>query len=106
MKKYETVKEHKEFDDIIANGRYKKNKYFIIYNKESNFNYPRFGIAVGKKVGIAVIRNKLKRQLREIITKNKNLFKNKKDYIIIVKRSSLDLTFQQMNDSIVELIGE
>ena len=79
-------------------------KKFI--EKESNINYPRVGIAVGKKVGIAVIRNKLKRQLREIITKNKNLFKNKKDYIIIVKRSSLDLTFQQMNDNLVELIGE
>lgn len=106
MKKYEIVKEHHEFDDIIHNGRYKKNKYFVIYNKESNNLYPRFGIAVGKKVGNAVTRNKLKRQIREIITRNKNLFQNNQDYIIIVKRSSLMLTFQQMKDEIMNLIEE
>lgn len=104
MKKYEIVKEHKDFDNIIENGRYKKNKYFVIYNKESKFLYPRFGIAVGKKVGNAVTRNKLKRQMRMILTKNKNLFSNNKDYIIIVKRSSLDISFQQMETEILNLI--
>lgn len=93
MKKYEIVKEHKDFDKIIASGRYKKSKYFILYNKESSFNYPRFGIAVGTKIGNAVTRNKLKRQYRMIITNNKKLFKNGQDYIIIVKRSSLDANF-------------
>lgn len=101
MKKYEIVKEHKDFDDIIAQGRYKKNKYFIIYNKESSFSFPRFGIAVGKKVGNAVTRNKLKRQYRMLITNNKKLFAINQDYIIIVKRSSLDANFREME---IELI--
>lgn len=104
MKKYEVVKEHKEFDDIIQKGKYKKNKYFVIYNKESKINYPRFGLAVGKKVGNAVTRNKIKRQLRTIITDNKRLFQNNKDYIIIVKRSSLMLTFEQMKSELLELV--
>lgn len=104
MKKYEIVKEHTEFDDIIAKGKYKKNKYFIIYNKESNFSYPRFGIAVGKKIGNAVTRNKFKRQIRMIINNNKNLFKKNEDYIIIVKRSSLDLNFCELNDNLLELV--
>lgn len=96
MKKFEIVKEHKEFDEIIATGRYKKNKYFILYNKESNFNFPRFGIAVGKKVGNAVMRNKLKRQYRMLLTNNKILFSNNQDYIIIVKRSSLAANFKDL----------
>ena len=37
MKKFEIVKEHKEFDDIIASGKYIKNKYVVIYNKESKY---------------------------------------------------------------------
>lgn len=104
MKKYEIVKEHKEFDDIIANGKYIKNRYFVIYNKESNYSYPRFGIAVGKKIGNAVTRNKFKRQIRMIINNNKNLFKNNKDYIIIIKKSSLDLKFSELNNNLLELI--
>ena len=96
MKKYEIVKEHNEFDNIIENGSYKKSKNFVIYNKDSNFEYPRFGIAVGKKVGNAVTRNKLKRQFRMLLTTNKNLFSNNKDYIIIVKRSSLMSSFKDL----------
>ena len=104
MKKFETIKLHDEFDDIIHNGSYKKNQNYIIYNKDSKLSFPRFGIAVSKKMGNAVTRNKVKRQVRMIISNNKNLFKNNKDYIIIVKKSVLDIKYQEMNDSLKSLI--
>ena len=104
MKKYEIVKEHHEFDNIIQTGKYNKNNTFIIYNKDSNYAYPRFGIAVGKKVGSAVIRNKLKRQVRMIINNNKNLFKNNKDYIIIVKRNALEHSFSELETKLKDII--
>lgn len=104
MKKYEIVKEHKEFDDVIQNGRYSNGKYFVIYNKDGKKDFPRFGIAVGKKVGNAVTRNKFKRQVRMIIINNKNLFKNNKDYIIIVKRNALNLNYEQMEKEIIRLM--
>lgn len=104
MKKYEIVKEHKEFDDILTNGSYYKNNYYIIYNKDSNYNFPRFGIAAGKKLGNAVIRNKIKRQVRMIISSNKNLFKNNKDYIIIVKKAFLDIDYETKNNEFVKLL--
>ena len=100
MKKYEVVKEKKEFDNIIQNGRYKKSKNFVIYNKDNNYGYPRFGIAVGKKIGNAVTRNKLKRQFRMLITTNKNLFSNKKDYIIIVKKGSLCVSYKELENEL------
>lgn len=103
MKKYEIVKEKKEFDKIINTGKYKKNNFFVIYNKENKNAFPKFGIAVGKKVGNAVIRNKLKRQVRMILTNNKNLFQNDKDYIIIVKRNSLFISYQEMEQKLIEL---
>lgn len=103
MKKFEIVKEHKDFDNILKNGRYKKNKFFILYNKESNLSYARFGIAVGKKVGNAVVRNKCKRQIRMIIMNHKNLFQKGEDYIIIMKRSALDLTYQELEKELIAL---
>ena len=106
MKKFEIIKLHKDFDEIIHNGSYKKNKYYIIYNKERDLSFPKFGIAVGKKLGNAVTRNKVKRQVRMIINNNKNLFKNNRDYIIIVKKSVLDITYQEMNDQLKCLVEE
>lgn len=105
MKKYEIVKEHKEFDSIINNDKKLYNKYCTIYYKDSNYEYPRFGVAVGKKVGNAVIRNRLKRQTRMIITTNKKIFKKNTDYIIIVKRSALLVDYHTFEKSIIDLMN-
>lgn len=104
MRRFEMVKKHSDFDDIIQNGKYKKNKAYIIYNKVNEKEFTRWGLAVGKKIGDAHIRNKVKRQVREIVTANKKLFQNNKDYIIIVKKSVLDMDFDEMTRELVNLI--
>lgn len=104
MKKFETIKLHDEFDDIIHTGSYVKNNLYIIYNKDGKKDFTRFGIAVGKKLGHAVSRNKVKRQVRMIINENKKLFKNNKDYIIIVKKNVLDVSYEEMNNSFRNLL--
>ena len=83
MKKHEMIKKHQDFTDIIKNQNYIKNKNFVLYNKESKFNYPHFGIAVGTKIGNAVTRNKYKRILKSIVDENKNLFSKGNNYIIL-----------------------
>ncbi len=106
MKKYEIVKSHQDFDDVLKNGSSKKCIYVYIYNKDNNLNISRFGIAVGKKTGHAVLRNKIKRRYRMILNNNKNLFKKGKDYIIIVKRSAADASYEQLNKDIVKSMTE
>ena len=102
MKKYEIVKENKYFNSIINTGKYNKGKYFVIYNKDSESK--KFGIAVSKKYGNAVERNRIKRQVRMILDTNKNMFKNNKDYIIIVKRSAKDLSYNVLQKDIINII--
>ena len=70
-----------------------------IYIKDSEFDYSRFGISVSKKVGNAVIRNKVKRQLRSIIDASKKNYQKNLDYIIIVKNGFLDYSFQEIKDN-------
>ena len=104
MKKYEIVKEHKDFDDIINTGKYKKGKFFVIYNKDNNLTYNRFGIAVSKKSGHAVDRNRIKRVTRMILETNKNMFKKSYDYIIIVKRNANDIDYHALEEDILSII--
>ena len=100
MKKFEIVKEHYEFDNIINKGKSIGNKVFSIYFLKHDEEYPKFGIAVGKKIGNAVTRNKYKRIIRNMIDNNKLLFKKDYDYIIIIKRKCLDLSFKELNDNL------
>ena len=87
MKKKYIVQKKEEFNKIIRTSKPYKNKYISIYLKNNDLEYSRFGISIPKKYGIAVERNRIKRQLKEIIDSNKILFKNNADYIIIVRDS-------------------
>lgn len=104
MRKHEIVKDNNKFNNIIQTGKYVKNNYFVIYIKKSEIEKPHFGIAVGKKMGNAVIRNKYKRQIRFILDKNKKSFQNYNDYIIMIKRTCNDIDFNKLQDQLVNLI--
>lgn len=104
MKKYEIVKKNTDFNDIINTGRCIRNKYYSIYYKDSEDDFPKFGLAVSKKCGNAVDRNKIKRQLRNIIDGNKKLFSIKMNYIIMVRKEILNVSYLQMEEQLINLI--
>ena len=106
MKKRERVKSKILFNEIINNGKKESNKFFTIFFIDKKDEQPLFGISAPKKTGNAVTRNKLKRQTRELIKETKLLFKNNRNYIIIIKKSCLDYSFQEKLDELKRLIGE
>ena len=104
MKRYEMIKNHDSFNEIINKGKKLKNNYFLIFMTKSTLTKPHFGIAVGKNLGNAVVRNKFKRQLRNIIDHNKFLFKNNYNYIIIIKRECIGISYKELEDNLISLM--
>lgn len=104
MKKEDIVKNNREFDNIIKKGKCKKNNEFVIYYIDNNELKSRFGISVSKKIGNAVTRNYYKRIIRNICHKNKNLYSKGKDYIIIMRKGLISLSFKEANESFIDLI--
>ncbi len=96
------VKKNADFQDIIENGKCLKDTYYNIYYKDKG-NGLKFGLAVSKKIGNAVVRNKVKRRLRSIIDSNKKLFSNN-NYIIMVKKAVLDIPFKEMEEKLTQMI--
>ena len=104
MKKKFIVKEHVDFTNIINKGKYYKNSYFVIYTLKNDLDHYRFGISVGKKVGNAVIRNKVKRQMR-MINYKKN-YQNGMDYIIIIRSNYTNAVFSEIKISFENTINK
>ena len=106
MKKLNIIKKEQEINDIINTGKRLYNRYYYIYNKEnSNNKYYRFCICVSKKLGNAVIRNKNKRQVKDIIDSNLT-FKSNQDYVIILRKDINLLNFDQKRDELLSLLKQ
>lgn len=104
MKRIETIKDKKIFNNMIKKGKFIKNNHYVIYIMKREDEKINFGIAISNKIGNAVTRNKLKRQTRSIIDNNRTLFKNGYNYIIMIRKTLLDATFETMNKSFNSLL--
>lgn len=102
MNKEKILQKSEDFSDIISNGKKLKNKYFSLYYNESAKTH--FGITVPKKIGHAVIRNRLKRQIKNIISQNEMTIQQQYNYVIIVKETSLTLDYEGLKINLLELL--
>lgn len=103
MKKEYRVKKGKEIEMIIKQRKSTGNRFFVVYKKKNHENnHFRFAVSVPKKFGNAVYRNKIKRQVREIISKMD--IDPKIDLFIVIKTNANTLDFTQIKDSIETLI--
>ena len=104
MKKINIVKKNRDFSRIIKNNRPIKSNLFVIYlEKNTNYIY-KFGISASKKVGNAVTRNRVKRQIKSIL--DKNIYKNNFNCIIIIKKDIIDKSFDEMSKDLNILINK
>ena len=107
MKKINIIRKNDDFKKVIDTGKLIKNNNYIIYYKDKEKEYYRFGISVGKKISKrAVDRNKLKRQIKNIIDNNKNVYQKSKDYIIILKKSCLEETYSNLEKSFINIMKQ
>lgn len=98
MKKEYRIKKNEDFQTIIQKKKSVANAQYVIYYDQHQ-NHMRVGISVSKKLGHAVIRNKVKRQVRmmvqEVFDKEQEM-----DFIIIVRQKFLKNSYQSNLESL------
>lgn len=90
MKKANRILKYPEFSEIITSTFYLKTSHFVVHYRANNAEKSRIGISVSKRNGNAVMRNRIKRQIRSIIARNFDL--SKAIDIVIIARVSYDPT--------------
>jgi ribonuclease P protein component len=89
-----------DFVRVQSRGRKVYTKSLLMMVLENRIGKTRLGIAVSKKIGNSVKRNKWKRIIREIFRKNRSLFPNAVDIVVVPKRIPYMIRYTMLLDEI------
>lgn len=102
MKRINRLLANQDFQKLIKANKSFSNKSFVVFYKKNQLDHARIGISVSTKMGGAVIRNKIKRQVRMMINQNFDLSTNK-DIVIIVRGGYSKLTYAKNKEELITL---
>lgn len=104
----ESLKKNSHFQIVYKRGNSKVSKYLVVYwlNNKNNNPVNRYGITVSKKIGNAVVRNKVKRRIKEVLRKwdDNNYIKSGLDIVIIARKPVVDLNYHEIKDDLKKLL--
>lgn len=104
MVKINSLKKENEFKRVFKIGDVFGNKAFVIYYLKNEETENRLGIIVSKKVSKkAVVRNKIKRRIKEAYRHNEDSFSKGYDIILIAKESITQVPFSSLEKSLKHL---
>ena len=94
-----------EFVRLSKSGTKIQNRHFIFLYSRSCRPYSRIGITVSRKVGDAVLRNRIKRLVRENFRRMRPMIVGAWDVNIIAKPNSSNLSLSEVGSSLAQLFG-
>ena len=101
MRRQQRLRRQADFRAVRARGGRAADSLLIVNAARSGQPVTRFGLSVGRRVGNAVVRNRLKRRLREILgTLN---VEAGWDVVVVDRAGAADAEFRQLHASIHKL---
>lgn len=102
--KDERILKRKDFTAVHERGRRFFSENFIVLLSPNSSGVRRLGLTVGKKVGIAVRRNRIKRLLREFFRQNKDRLPPGQDMVIIARKDTSSRTYDEVRRELEDLL--
>jgi len=105
MKKELRIKKNEDFQAVFRKGRSFANRQFVVYSLEKEGqDYFRIGLSVSKKIGNAVMRNQIKRYIRQSIFELKDQLAVGNDYVIIARKPAAEMDFFEVKKSLTHVL--
>lgn len=94
-----------DFSKIYRWGKSQANHQFVVYYLPNlQIDQFRLGVSISKKIGNAVIRNRLKRVIKEIVRSYEDYMVDHMDVILIVRKPAVGMEYKELEKSIVHVL--
>jgi len=97
------LRDRRAFDAVFRRGRGYGNELLSLRVLPNGLPYNRFGFVVGRKVGKATVRNKVKRRLREGI--RRLALRQGWDVVVVARPAAAGADYHRLLASLTSLLG-
>lgn len=105
MQKKLRLRKKQDFGKVYRQGRSFANAQFVVYwRKQAEPGCFRLGISASSKLGGAVVRNRMRRKIKEIVRLNAARLQDGFDFILIVRKPALKMTYRELEGSIMHVL--
>ena len=105
MKAAVTVKENYVFRRIYRKGKSSVQPCLVVYCQKNRQGATRLGVTVSTKLGHAVVRNRVRRRLREIVRHNASSLPSGYDIVAVARTAAVEAEFAALEKSFRLLAG-
>jgi ribonuclease P protein component len=105
MKNLKRLKKNRDFQIVFKQGKSFANRQFVVYVlKQENQTCSRLGLSVSKKMGNAVMRNHIKRYIKEMFRGLADRLEPGTDFIVISRRPVRLMAYREMEKSLIHVL--
>ena len=99
------IEKNSDFRRLYAKGKSAVNPYMVLYCRRNSLGVNRLGYTVSTKLGHAVVRNRVRRRLREIYRLNSPAMKKGFDIVVVARSRCVGARYAKMNAAFLEACG-
>lgn len=98
------LRHRKDFARLSAHGRTRADRLLVLHFLPNALDHDRFGISTGKRLGGAVVRNRVRRRLRAILRGAPRQGAGL-DVLIVARPASREASFEELRGALERLLG-
>ena len=99
-----SIKKNRDFRRLYAKGKTAANAYLAVYCRKNRTACNRLGLTVGTRVGKAVVRNRVRRLIRESYRLRETQIKKGYDLVVVARTRSSGATYWQIDAALAALL--
>ncbi|MCR4893172.1 MAG: ribonuclease P protein component [Eubacteriales bacterium] len=98
-----SIKKNSRFRTIYSTAKSRANRLLVIYRAPGEEETSRLGITVSGKIGHAVVRNRIRRRIREAVRLHEERFLPGYDIIFVARKPAAEADYHELEASVLKL---
>jgi ribonuclease P protein component len=98
------LRSRQDFEALQEGGRARSHPLLVVRFRANDVGQDRFGIATGRRLGSAVVRNRVRRRIREILRSRPAGPGPSRDILVVARPASVTATYEQLRMALEKVL--